>query len=112
MKNIDTTKDFIPVNFAVATISDTRKKENDKSGDILYEKIIENGHDVVVREIIPDDINKIESFLLNQIKNNEVNVMITTGGTGLTGRDSTPEAVKNIIEKVIEGFGDLFRMIS
>ena len=112
MKNIDITKDFIPVNFAVATISDTRKKENDKSGDILYEKIIENGHDVVVREILPDDINKIESFLLNQIKNNEVNVIITTGGTGLTGRDSTPEAVKNIIEKEIEGFGELFRMIS
>ena len=60
MKNIDTTKDFIPVNFAVATISDTRKQENDRSGDLLNAKISEYGHDVVVREVIPDDINKID----------------------------------------------------
>ncbi len=112
MKNIDITKDFLSVKFAIATISDTRKKHTDKSGDILYEKITKSGHEVSIREIIPDEIKKIELFLLNQIKNNLINVIITTGGTGLTGRDSTPEAVKNIIEKEIEGFGELFRMIS
>ena len=112
MKNIDITKDFMPVKFAIATISDTRKKNTDKSGDILNEKINNSGHEVIIREIIPDEIKEIELFLLNQIKNDLINVIITTGGTGLTGRDSTPEAVKNIIEKEIEGFGELFRMIS
>ena len=66
MKNIDITKDFLPVNFAIATISDTRKKENDKSGDILNEKISKSGHKVIIRVIIPDDISEIESFLLRK----------------------------------------------
>ena len=108
MKN----KKLIPVNFAIATISDTRTKETDKSGLTLEKKIINSGHNVLYRTIIPDDKDKIFSFLKEKTKINDLNSIIPTGGTGLTGRDSTPEAFKMIIEKEIPGFGEIFRMIS
>ena len=102
----------IVVNFAIATISDTRIAKTDKSGLLLEKKIIKSGHKVLDRVIIPDDKNKIFNYLNKKTKNSLIDSVITTGGTGLTGRDSTPEAFKMIIEKEIPGFGEIFRMIS
>ncbi len=112
MHRIDKSKKFTPVKFSIATISDSRSIENDKSGDLLDKKIKKSGHEILSRFIIPDDKKKIDVYLKKQIKNKDIDAIITTGGTGLTGRDSTPEVVKNLIDKEIEGFGELFRLIS
>ena len=105
-------KKIISLNIAIATISDSRTSKTDISGEVLEEKIIESPHKLYTKSIIKDDIKEISSYLNECIKDKNINVIITTGGTGLTGRDSTPEAVKQIIEKEIEGFGELFRMLS
>ena len=105
-------KKNISLNIAIATISDSRTSKTDISGEVLEKKIIESPHKLYTKSIIKDDIKKIRSYLEECIKDKNINVIITTGGTGLTGRDSTPEAVKQIIEKEIEGFGELFRMLS
>ncbi|MBV8096464.1 MAG: molybdenum cofactor biosynthesis protein B [Acetobacteraceae bacterium] len=112
MARIDETRRFIPVNIAVLTISDTRTAENDTSGDTLVARITDAGHSVAARAIEPDDIGAIERHLRGWILDPKIDVIITTGGTGLTGRDITPEAFERVIEKRIEGFGELFRMIS
>jgi molybdenum cofactor biosynthesis protein B len=104
--------EFIPVNIAVLTISDTRTFDNDTSGKVLEEKARADGHQVVDRQIVPDDIYQIRAILSQWIADSNVNVVITTGGTGLTGRDGTPEAVKVLFDKEIEGFGELFRSLS
>ncbi len=103
---------FKTVNIAVLTISDTRIVETDISGNLLIEKISEIGHILVKRKIVEDDIVNILDVLNSWVFNENIDVIITTGGTGLTEKDVTPEAVKNFFEKSIDGFGEMFRWIS
>ncbi len=112
MNKIDETKPFKPVNIAVLTVSDTRTFETDKSGDTLVERIKRDGHHLVDRAIVTDDIDKIRARVKKWIDDPKVEVVITTGGTGVTGRDVTPEALEALFEKKIEGFGETFRWIS
>ena len=100
------------VNIALLTITDTRTIENDKSGAILVKKIKEQNHKLIDRKIVKDEKNKIKKILLDWTKKEDLDVIITTGGTGLTGRDITPEAIKDISDKEIPGFGELFRELS
>ena len=109
---IDTSIDFVAINIAVVTISDSRTMENDTSGNTLEKRIINSGHNMIKRTIIPDDVKKIKDILQKMSQEKEVDCIITTGGTGLTGRDTTPEAVKEIASKHIDGFGELFRQVS
>jgi len=104
--------DFIPVNIAVLTVSDTRDASNDTSGDTLAARIIAAGHHVAARAIIRDDAALIASRFREWIADPLVDVVISTGGTGITGRDVTPEALDRVLEKRIDGFGELFRMLS
>jgi molybdenum cofactor biosynthesis protein B len=103
---------FLPVRIAVMTVSDTRTAANDTSGDALAERITEAGHVLVERTILPDDTGIIEAQLRTWIEQPDIDVIITNGGTGVTGRDVTPEAFHRVLEKTIEGFGELFRMLS
>ena len=109
---IDTSLEFVAINIAVITISDSRTTENDTSGDTLEKRINEAGHHMIKRTIIPDDVSQIKEILKSMSKQEEIDCIITTGGTGLTGRDTTPEAVKEIASKHIDGFGELFRQVS
>jgi len=109
---LDMTVPFQPVNIAVMTVSDTRTAADDRSGDLLVSRIAEDGHVLAARAIVTDDVPKIIASLRSWIEDPQIDVVITTGGTGLTGRDSTPEAFAAVIEKQIEGFGELFRMLS
>ena len=109
---ISSQKIFEAINISVLTISDTRKEATDKSGAILAKKIKEKGHGLTHKEIVKDDKQAIKKILLDWCSNQEVDVIITTGGTGLTGRDLTPEVLDEIKEKDIPGFGELFRLIS
>ena len=112
MSKIDKKIKFLPVNIGLVTISDTRNLKNDKSGNLLQKSINKIGHKVILREIVIDDVFLIKNKILKLIKNKNIDVIITTGGTGLTGRDSTPEAIESIPHKKIDGFGELFRHIS
>jgi molybdenum cofactor biosynthesis protein B len=112
MAGIDETRPFIAVNIAVLTVSDTRTLETDTSGRTLVERITAAGHKVVVRAIEKDDAGAIAVLLHGWIIDPDIDVVITTGGTGITGRDVTPEAFDRVLEKRIEGFGELFRMLS
>ncbi|GAA4887964.1 molybdenum cofactor biosynthesis protein B [Ferrimonas pelagia] len=103
---------FVPLNVAVLTLSDTRTLETDKSGQYLVDNLVEAGHTLVDRRIIKDDKYTIRAVLSEWIASNNVQVVITTGGTGFTERDSTPEAVTPLFDKQIEGFGELFRHIT
>jgi molybdenum cofactor biosynthesis protein B len=109
---IDQTRRFLPVNIAILSVSDTRDATTDTSGDILAERISAAGHHLAARAIIRDDAGLIEARLRHWIADPAIDVVITTGGTGLTGRDVTPEAFERVLEKRIEGFGELFRMLS
>ena len=109
---INTSLKFVPINIAVLTISDTRSEENDTSGALLQERINSAGHNCIEKKIIPDDVKLIKKTIQILSEKEEIDCIITTGGTGLTGRDTTPEAVKEISNKIIEGFGELFRNIS
>ena len=100
------------VNIALLTVTDTRTFDNDKSGAILVEKIKEANHNLIDRKICKDNKEDIVLILNEWIKNNDIDVVITTGGTGLTGRDITPEAIEEIADKYIPGFGEVFRTIS
>ena len=100
------------VNIALLTVTDTRTMDTDKSGGILVKKIKEQNNNLVARKIVKDEKNEIKKILLDWIKKKEIDVIITTGGTGLTGRDITPEAIKEISDKNIPGFGELFRELS
>ncbi len=102
----------IKLNIAVLTVSDTRKKTTDKSGKILNKLIKESKHKVVKYSICKDDIYDIRSIVSEWIADNKIQVVITTGGTGVSGRDGTPEAVDPLFDKKIEGFGEIFRYIS
>ena len=112
MARIDESRPFIPVNIAVLTVSDTRTAANDTSGDALAERIVKAGHRVAARVIEKDDAATIEQHLRAWIADPEIDVVITNGGTGVTGRDVTPEAFEHVLDKKIEGFGELFRMLS
>jgi molybdopterin adenylyltransferase len=112
MARLDETRPFIAVNIAVLTVSDTRTAANDTSGDTLADRIVKAGHRVAVRAIEKDETAAIETLLRRWIADPEIDVVITTGGTGITGRDVTPEAFARVLEKTIEGFGELFRMLS
>ena len=100
------------VNIALLTVTDTRTIENDKSGAILVKKIKESNHKLVDRKIVKDEKKEIKKILLEWVKKDSLDVIITTGGTGLTGRDITPEALYEIKDKEIPGFGELFRELS
>ena len=112
MPGIDETRDFIPLNIAVMTVSDTRKPETDKSGDVLADRIAAAGHHLAERTIVSDDVQRIRSQLLRWIAAKEIDVVISTGGTGLTGRDVTPEAFFSVYDKEIEGFAAIFHRVS
>ncbi|MCH8859336.1 MAG: molybdenum cofactor biosynthesis protein B [Proteobacteria bacterium] len=109
---IDETKKFLPVRIAVMTVSDTRTEKNDTSGDTLAARIQEAGHVLGARVIVPDDKEKIASQLKNWIADPRIDAVISTGGTGLTGRDVTPEAFRSVFEKEIDGFSVLFHQLS
>lgn len=106
------TAEFIPLNIALLTISDTRTEANDTSGDTLESLLLEAGHRLVQRRICRDDIHQLRAIVSAWIVDPEIHTVITTGGTGLTGRDSTPEALLPLFDRVIEGFGELFRQLS
>ncbi len=109
---LDEARLFKPINIALLTISDSRTEENDTSGDILAERITSAGHAIVRRSILRDDTDVLVARLHNLIDDEEVDCVILTGGTGLTGRDITPEALDRVKSKDIPGFGELFRMLS
>ena len=112
MPGIDESRKFIPLHIAVLTVSDTRSLEDDKSGTTLAERITKAGHAVAARVIVTDDVDKIRAQVKAWIADPGVDVIITTGGTGFTGRDVTPEAVEPLFEKRMEGFSTLFLMVS
>ncbi len=112
MSRIDESRPFLPVNIAVLTVSDTRRLEDDKSGAKLEELLTADGHRLAGREIVKDDTAAIAERLKAYIADPQIDVVLTTGGTGVTGRDVTPEAFKAVMEKEIEGFGELFRWLS
>ena len=104
--------EFIPLNLAVLTVSDSRTEETDKSGLALKELAEKAGHQVVEKCIVPDDIYQLRAVVSRWIADSEVHVVVSTGGTGITGRDSTPEAMLPLFDKEIEGFGELYRTVS
>ena len=112
MPGIDENLTFRPINIAVMTVSDSRSLGDDKSGAILVQRISKYGHNLVDRAILIDDIAKIKTQLQAWIADDGVEVVISTGGTGVTGRDVTPEAFAEVYEKEIAGFGEVFRQIS
>ena len=107
-----TEKNFIPLNIAILVVSDTRTDADDVSGKTLAERATEAGHQVVAKKIVPDDIYQIRAAVSNWIAADDIHVVISTGGTGVTGRDGTPEAVMALLDKVLDGFGEIFRMLS
>ena len=105
-------RELKPLRVAVLTVSDTRNEATDKSGALLVERLRKAGHVLAVKAIVRDDLYAIRAIVSGWIADPEVEVVITTGGTGLTGRDGTPEAIAVLLDKVIDGFGELFRTIS
>lgn len=109
---IDESRAFLPINIAVMTVSDTRTLETDKSGAILAERIATAGHKVAARTIVKDEVPLLVAQLKAWVNDPNIDCIITTGGTGVTGRDVTPEAFQQVWEKEIPGFGEMFRWIS
>lgn len=107
-----TQRAFLPLNIAVLTVSDTRTEQQDTSGRTLSERLTAAGHRLADKRIVPDDVYRIRTVVSGWIADPEVHVVITTGGTGVTGRDGTPEAVSALFDKTLEGFGETFRAIS
>jgi molybdopterin adenylyltransferase len=112
MAGIDQARQFIPLKFAVLTVSDTRALADDKSGATLAERIEKAGHTVAGRAIVTDDVEQIRAQVRNWIADPAIDVVITTGGTGFTGRDVTPEALEPLFEKRMDGFSTMFLMVS
>lgn len=108
----DSAREFIPLGIAVLTVSDSRTEADDKSGQLLVTRLEQAGHELRDRKIVPDNKYEIRAAVANWCIEPEVNVIITTGGTGVTGRDGTPEAIKVLLDKTIDGFGETFRAIS
>jgi molybdenum cofactor biosynthesis protein B len=103
---------FKPLGIAVLTVSDSRNQDTDKSGALLAERVTTAGHELASRAIVKDDIYAIRQSLSNWIANADIDAVVTTGGTGVTGRDGTPEAVHPLLDKEIDGFGEMFRALS
>lgn len=112
MSRIDETRPFIPVRFAVLTVSDTRTEDDDRSGDTLAERIAAAGHVLSARAIVRDEADAIAGRLRGWVGNPEIDVILSTGGTGLTGRDVTVEAHRSVYDKEIDAFATLFTMVS
>ena len=112
MHKLDQSKPFLPLQIAILTVSDTRDLSNDTSGAALAARIEKSGHQLQARRILPDDADQIAAQLRAWIADPMVDVVISNGGTGVTGRDVTPEAFERVLEKKIDGFGELFRMLS
>ncbi len=104
--------EFIPVNIAVLTVSDTRSASDDKSGALIRERLLAANHLLAEQALVKDDIYAIRAIVSRWIADDNIQAIITTGGTGMTGRDGTPEAISVLFDKTIEGFGELFRQIS
>lgn len=105
-------REFLPIGIAVLTVSDSRDEQSDKSGRLLAERLTRAGHRLAEKLIVPDDVYQIRAAVSRWIADPQVNAVITTGGTGVTGRDGTPEAVRPLLDKVLDGFGEMFRSIS
>ena len=112
MNESQSARSLIPLSIAVLTVSDSRDEQSDKSGALLVSRLTEAGHNVAEKLIVPDDVYRIRAEVARWIADASVQAVLTTGGTGVTGRDSTPEAVRPLFDKVIEGFGEIFRTIS
>ncbi len=112
MSKLDETRPFLPVHIAVLTVSDTRTLDDDKSGRTLVDLLEAAGHKLAARQIVRDDVKAIVAQLRAWIADPAIDCVISTGGTGVTGRDVTPEAFESLFEKKIDGFGEMFRMIS
>lgn len=112
MPKIDDSRPFLAVNIAILTVSDTRQPEDDRSGNALAERLTAAGHRLAARAIVRDDVAAIRAQVQAWIADPAIDVVLTTGGTGVTGRDVTPEAVEALFEKTIPGFGELFRWLS
>ena len=110
MSNTD--RPFIPVSIAVLTASDSRTEADDKSGKALVERLTEAGHRLAEKCIVPDDVYRIRAQVAGWIADPEIQVVLTTGGTGVTGRDGSPEAVEPLLDKILNGFGEMFRVLS
>ncbi|MDH3691388.1 MAG: molybdenum cofactor biosynthesis protein B [Gammaproteobacteria bacterium] len=103
---------FIPIGIAVLVVSDSRTEKTDKSGELLVKRIENAGHRLHDKRIVPDNIYQIRAVVAQWVADNDVQVVITTGGTGVTGRDGTPEAVTPLLDKELDGFGEMFRVLS
>jgi molybdopterin adenylyltransferase len=112
MPGLDQSRQFVPLKIAVLTVSDTREMADDKSGATLAERIEKAGHSVAARAIVPDDVDKIRAQMRAWISDPAIDIVISTGGTGFTGRDVTPEAVEPLFEKRMDGFSTAFHMVS
>ncbi len=112
MTRKDPSRQFIPATIAVLTISDSRTEDNDKSGGLLVERVQKAGHYVADKVIVADDIHMIRAQVCQWIVDSDIQVILTTGGTGVTGRDGTPEAIRPLLDKEINGFGEMFRVLS
>ena len=112
MPGIDESRSFIPLKIAVLTVSDTRVLADDRSGDTLVERLTKAGHHLAGRAIVTDDVEKIRAQVRTWIQDPDIDAVITTGGTGFTGRDVTPEAIEPLFEKRMEGFSTVFHSIS
>lgn len=112
MAGIDETRVFKPINIAVLTVSDTRTAETDTSGDILAQRITDAGHSVVARTIVTDDVAAVQDTVKDWVADSHIDAIISTGGTGLTGRDITVEAMMPLFDKVIDGFSAIFHKVS
>ena len=109
---IDESRTFLPVRIAVLTVSDTRTLDDDRSGDTLVQRLTAAGHELADRVIVKDDVDAIEAQIRSWVADEMVDVVLSTGGTGVTGRDTTPEAFKAVLDKEIPGFSELFRWLS
>jgi len=107
-----TDRDFTPVRIAVLTVSDSRTEDTDTSGKALVDRLLAAGHALAGKCIVPDNIYRIRAVVSRWVADPAVNVIMTTGGTGITGRDSTPEAIRPLLDKELEGIGELFRWLS
>ena len=112
MSNNPNERKFKPLSIAIMTVSDSRTEATDKSGDTLVKLLTEAGHSLAEKCIVPDDVYQLRAMLSKWIADPAINAVITTGGTGITGRDSTPEAITVLLDKEIEGFGEVFRTVS
>lgn len=105
-------RNFIPINIAILTVSDSRTEETDTSGKTLVDRLTRVGHNLAEKVIVPDDIYQMRAIVSKWIADLDIQVVITTGGTGVTGRDCTPEAIQPLLDKPLDGFGELFRTVS